>query len=133
MMEVEEIANDLETRHGNRYTREQYTVWAHMIHLKKHHSRDDAPDKSFFRGSRSKKASGSTQSTPSTSGNSSPLPTGILPGKCIQLRSQSMQQLEMWHSLYEVLLRRKSTRKFRITYSVILSVSNSVLHDLCLN
>ena len=55
MMEVEEIANDLQTHHGNRYTREQYTVWAHMIHLKKHHSRDDAPDKPFFRGSRSKK------------------------------------------------------------------------------
>ena len=106
MMEVEEIADDLETRHGNCYTQEQYNVWAHMIHLKKHHSHDNAPDKPLFRGSRSKKPSvscKSTHSTPSTStsGNSSPLPTGISPGKRIQLRSQSMQQLEMWHSLYE--------------------------------
>ena len=28
-------------------------------------------------------------------------PTGISPGKRIQLRSQSMQHLETWHSLYE--------------------------------
>ena len=106
MMELEEIADDLETRHGYCYTREQYNVWAHMIHLKKHHSRDNAHDKPFFSGSRSKKPSVSCESThpipsTSTSGNSSPLPTGILPDKRIQLRSQSMQQLEMWHSLYE--------------------------------
>ena len=36
---------------------------------------------------------------PGIAGN--PLPTDISPGKHIQLRSQSMQQLEMWHSLYE--------------------------------
>jgi len=29
MMEAEEIADDLETHHGNCYTREQYNVWAH--------------------------------------------------------------------------------------------------------
>ena len=34
MLEVEVIADDLETRHEGRYTREQYNVWAHMIHLK---------------------------------------------------------------------------------------------------
>ena len=29
MMEAEEIADDLETRHGNCYTQEQYNLWAH--------------------------------------------------------------------------------------------------------
>jgi len=50
----------------------------------------------------------STHSTPttSTSGNSSPIPTGIIPsdispGKHIDLCSQSMQQLALWHFLYE--------------------------------
>jgi len=65
-----------------------------------------APNNPFFRGSKSKKPSvsrESTHSTPttSTSGNSSSIPTGISPGKHIELCSQSMQQLAMWHSLYE--------------------------------
>ena len=109
--------------------------------MRKHHSRDNAPDKPFFRVSKSKKPSvprESTHTTPttSTSGNSSPIPTGIIPSgispdKCIDLRSQSMQQLAMWHSLYEKSavdeeeLMRKSTKKYRTTYSVTLSISNS--------
>ena len=33
LVEVEEIANDLELQHGGAYTREQYSVWAHMINM----------------------------------------------------------------------------------------------------
>ncbi len=103
MLEVKDIADDLETRHGSGYTPEQYSVWAHMIHLRKHQSRDHPPDKPFFRGSKKqstpRECAQSTHSSSSTSTGA--LPTGISPGKRIQLRSQSMQQLEMWHSLYE--------------------------------
>jgi len=83
----------------------------HTIQMRKHHSHDNAPDKPFLRGSKSKKPSvprESTHTTPttSTSGNSSPIPTGIIPsdispGKHTDLCSQSMQQLAMWHFLYE--------------------------------
>ena len=31
LVQVEEIADDLEVQHGGAYTREQYSVWAHMI------------------------------------------------------------------------------------------------------
>ena len=105
MCEVEEIVDDLHDRHGTTYTQEQYNVWAHMINLRKHNSRDKPPEKPFFRGPKKKHCASadSVQSSLSRSGGESSglLPTGISPGKRIQLRSQSMQQLEMWHSLYE--------------------------------
>jgi len=62
----------------------------HTIQMRKHHSHDNAPDKPFLRGSKSKKPSvprESTHTTPttSTSGNSSPIPTGISPACFITL------------------------------------------------
>jgi len=111
MLEIEEIVDDLEKRHKETYTREQYNVWAHMINLRRHSSRESAPNKPFFRGTKgakpkSKDADIPTHATSSsaaepTSVSTPALPTGISPGKRIQLRSQSMQQLETWHSLYE--------------------------------
>ena len=75
-------------------------MWAHMVQMRKHHSHDNAPDKPFFRGSKSKKPSvshESTHTTPttSTSSNSSPIPIGIIPSGI------SPGKLAMWHSLYE--------------------------------
>ena len=53
--QVEEIADELEVQHGGPYTREQYSVWAHMIDMRKHESCDIPPDKPFFKGSKGKK------------------------------------------------------------------------------
>jgi len=82
-----------------------------MINLRRHTSRESAPNEPFFRGTKgakpkSKDADIPTHATSSsaaepTSVSTPVLPTGISPGKRIQLRSQSMQQLETWHSLYE--------------------------------
>ena len=89
LVEVEEIANDLELQHGGAYTREQYSVWAHMINMQKHESRTVTPDKPFFKGSKGKKKFALSDLSTSTSE-----PLGISPGKRIHLRTQCMDQLE---------------------------------------
>ena len=50
LSEVQEIIEDLEEYHcdDNVFTMEQFRVWAHMIHMKKHSSYVDPPDKPFF-------------------------------------------------------------------------------------
>ena len=95
-MQVEEIADELEVQHGGPYTREQYSVWAHMIDMRKHESRDIPPDKPFFKGSKKKKEN--TSSDPCTSSTD---PVEISPGKRIHLRTQCMDQLEKWHCIPE--------------------------------
>ena len=40
LVQVEEIADELEVQQGGAYKREQYSVWAHMINMRKHESRD---------------------------------------------------------------------------------------------
>ena len=94
--QVEEIADELEVQHGGPYTREQYSVWAHMIDMRKHESRDIPPDKPFFKGSKGKKEN--TSSDPCTSSTD---PLEISPGKRIHLRTQCMDQLEKWHCILE--------------------------------
>ena len=48
LVQVEEITDVLEVQHGGAYTRKQYSVWAHMIDMRKHESHDIPPDKPFF-------------------------------------------------------------------------------------
>ncbi len=54
--EVDKIVTELEKKHSGKYSREQLNVWAHMIQLKKHDSREVPPDKPFFRASKVRKA-----------------------------------------------------------------------------
>ena len=60
--EVEVIIKDLKKRHGTDYSIEQLSMWAHVIHIGKHTSRETPPDLPFFRGNHHKKAT-----TPSAS------------------------------------------------------------------
>lgn len=47
--EVDEIVSTLSDKHpGSTFTVEQFRAWAHMIHLKKHSSYDEPPEKPFF-------------------------------------------------------------------------------------
>lgn len=46
--ETTTIREDLEKRHGDRFTSLQYTSWAHMLHTKMHSSRDEPPRKRMF-------------------------------------------------------------------------------------
>jgi hypothetical protein len=88
MAEVDCIVGDLEKKHSDgKFTPEQIRAWAHMLHLKKHTSYNDPPDKPFFRRSKSK--------------GSSVEPQGISPAKRITLRSECIDQLDKWHKLME--------------------------------
>ena len=90
--EVEDIIKDLKQRHGEVFTVEQLSMWAH---IGKHSSREAPPNLPFFRQSKS-------ATLPSTSvlpGTSSTVTVSRSPGKRISLRSECMNQLDKWHSL----------------------------------
>ena len=86
LLEVEVIADKLKEKNGDKFTPEQISVWAHLIHMKKHQSYEDPPDKPFFKGKSKKKA---TPSGVTTTGAD-----GISPSKRISLRTELLGQLE---------------------------------------
>ena len=63
--------------------------------MKTHSSYDEPPDKPFFRGSSKQSKSSSQHDLPTSSASGA-----ISPGKCINLRSQCMDQIEKWHELF---------------------------------
>ncbi len=79
------IVEELEKRHSSSktFTPERLRVWAHMLHLKKHDSYDQPPNKPFFRQS---KASQRLAGVKTTEG-------GMSPTKKIQLRTELIEQL----------------------------------------
>ena len=94
MSEVEVIIEDLEEKHVSddhgKYSAEQIRVWAHTLHMKKHDSYTDPPNKPFFRNSKSAKNGSASTST-----------DGMSPAKKIQVRTELIQQLDKWHALME--------------------------------
>ena len=64
---------------------EQFRVWAHMIHMKKHSSYVDPPDKHFFRKHIAMKNKTSTLAE-------------LSPVKRINLRTECINQLDKWHT-----------------------------------
>ena len=93
--EVEDIIKDLKQRHGEAFTVEQFSMWAHVVHIGKHVSREAPPNLPFFRRHKS-------ATPPSTSGLPGTSSTeAVSPGKRISLRSECMNQLDKWHSLLD--------------------------------
>ena len=79
------MVDELEEKHeSGKFSPEQIRAWAHMLHLKKHASYEEPPDKPFFR------LKGSTSKA-----------QGISPAKRITLRSECIDQLDKWHKLME--------------------------------
>ena len=89
LSEVQVIVDELEKKHKDCYTPEQIRAWGHMIHMKKHSSYDEPPQKPFFMGSKRKQKE-----------NNAPSAT-LSPGKCILYRSECINQLDKWHDLLE--------------------------------
>ena len=83
MFELQEIVDELEKRHSNKYTIEQLRAWGNMMMMKKHDSYDHPPDKPFFRHKKEEVVSARS------------------PGKRIHYRSECMDQLDKWHSLLQ--------------------------------
>ena len=47
MFELQEIVDELEKLHNNKYTTEQLRAWGHMMMMKKHDWYEHPPDKPF--------------------------------------------------------------------------------------
>lgn len=93
LSEVQDIINELEEQNlGENFTNEQLRVWAHMIHIKKHTSYTDPPNKPFFRKHSAKKNKSSTSASMSAE---------LSPVKRINLRTECINQLDKWHELLE--------------------------------
>ena len=123
---IEGIANDLKERHGEKYTRIQYKLWAEVIDSKKHDSMDDPPKGSIWSGLPGKQkdhtrkeggvtemASAFTTLANSVSAalqpkNASPKqqpescdPMIISPGRKIDLQAKVLHNLQLLHNMYE--------------------------------
>ena len=97
--EVEEIIKDLREKHGTNFNIEQFSMWAHVIHIGKHFLREAPPDLPFFRQG-IKKTTVSSSAGIHTSSSS----VAVSPGKRVSLRSECINQLDKWHSLLEKLV-----------------------------
>ena len=95
--EVQQIVAKLQSKHGSKYSPEQYHAWAQLIQMGKQSSYDEAPNYTFFRNvSVSKKTSTSAPSQPVTS-----TPATQSPGKRVRLRTELFTQLEKLEGLFE--------------------------------
>ena len=99
MREVEEIEDDLRSKHEGRYTEEQIRMWAHLIQMNKHTSYEEPPNKKFWKTPDSSGSSQGTSSSKSSSLGSSK--SGLdSPGKRVSLRGQCIDQLHRLKQLH---------------------------------
>lgn len=50
LQSVKDIVSELQTKHRNACSPEQFNEWAHLIDIKKHQSFDEPPNNPFFQG-----------------------------------------------------------------------------------
>ncbi len=100
--DVEDIIGQLREKHGQAYSTEQLSCWAHLYHMEKHGSLDTPPSLPFFSGKKTKKATQQAQPSVCQSPATTQSPhVGFSPTKRVNLRSESIKQLVEWHSLLE--------------------------------
>jgi hypothetical protein len=56
MAAVNQIFEELRSKHKERYSPEQLRAWSHLVEMGKHDSYEEPPDKPFFRGRKSSAA-----------------------------------------------------------------------------
>lgn len=108
--EIEDVADELKELHGNKYSYPQYKLWARMLQNGQHKDKDKPPNVPLITGSyvKERKDSGSVgeaiagaaiaivkalKGSPQKTETQS-LPTGISPGKKVQLSTQYLKQPE---------------------------------------
>ena len=102
LSEVDEKYDELRKKHGNKYTLEQLRMRAHLIHLGKHESTDEPPDKPYWRGRRRQQPTVTTSELPPAKRIApSNTGTGVSPTKKVSVRSELLDQLAKWHKLNE--------------------------------
>ena len=93
--EVQEIVTKLQSKHGTRFTPEQYHAWAQLIQMGKQTSYDEPPQYTFFKGAPKK-------STSATLGSGAVSQATInSPGKRVHLRTELFIQLEKLEGLFK--------------------------------
>ena len=105
---MDEIEDKVRSRDEGKYTEEQIRMWAHLIHMKKHTSYDEPPNKRFWKpklsdtGTNGVTTSGATGATnseatgPTISGSSDVATfrsVSASPGKQVNLQGQFIDQL----------------------------------------
>ena len=107
LREVDEIEEELRSRNGEKYTAEQIRMWAHLIHMKKHTSYDEPPNKRFWKskssatGSTGATTSGATGVTTCASSMAASKSVSASPGKRVNLRGQCIDQLLRLQQLFD--------------------------------
>jgi len=97
---VDELVDELKSKHGTTYTNIKYRVWAETIDAG-HHSSVDSPPRGTFFKSQGRKDTKPSQSPPRSSQQSS-AEIVLTPGKTAQLRSTYIQQIKDLHSLVDI-------------------------------
>ena len=98
MSEAKDIVSKLQAKHGGNYMPEQLHAWAQLIQCKKHQSHDQPPNFPFVKASHSSKKADATDQSPIKQSMSL---IGISPGKCINLRTECIEQLHKVADLLE--------------------------------
>ena len=108
LQEVDEIEDKLRSKNEGKYTEEQIRMWAHLIHMNKHTSYDEPPNKRFWKS----KSSGIVATGATTSGATVATSSGAMgvatsksvsasPGKRVNLRGQCIDQLLRLQQLFD--------------------------------
>ena len=117
---IEDIMQSIQAKHGDKFTKIQYRLWAEMVDVGTHKSLEEAPSVPMFgrKGGRQTQASALTHaitnmatsfvSAAMSAGNTTPTKSSSAgpsssssPVRVAQLRSQYIQQLKDLHALYE--------------------------------
>ncbi len=99
MAEVDDIVEELEKKHHGKYSPEQFRTWA-QIHVHKHESHDEPPDKPFIRGT--KRPCPREQESCTSPKGKRPATTAISPAQRLNMRSELIDQLQKWHNFREM-------------------------------
>ena len=108
LREVDEIEDKIRSKNEGKYTEEQIRMWAHLIHMKKHTSYDEPPNKRFWKpkssgtGATGATTSGATEAaTSGASGVAAFKNVSASPGKRVNLRGQCIDQLLRLQQLFD--------------------------------
>ena len=113
---VQELIRSIQDKHGEKFTKIQYRLWAEMIDVGTHKSLDEAPSVPMFTSKGGRQTPSSTLTNAFTnmassiasalSNNQTPTKSSSTgssssPVRVVQMRSQYIQQLKDLHSLFE--------------------------------
>ena len=105
---MDEIEDKIQSKNEGKYTIKQIRMWAHLIHMKKHTSYDEPPNKRFWKpkssgiGATGATTFGATEAaTSGASGVAAFNNVSASPGKRVNLRGECIDQLLRLQQLFD--------------------------------